>query len=110
MTNNLRKQEVVGSRDARGIGAGRFDVTGDLIAYFESSELYDMFLAGTATDLSFDIGGVASKKYNFNMPKIKFESAEVVAGGNDQDVMAKMTFRALYDATEDSTLTITRTP
>jgi hypothetical protein len=45
----------------------------------------------------------------FELANIKFEKGEIVAGGNDQDVMAKMSFRALFDGT-DNTLKITRTP
>jgi hypothetical protein len=109
ITNNLRQQQVVGSVESRGVGTGRFEVTGDLTAYFENAEMYDLFIAGTATDLTFDIGGASSKKYNFNIGNLKFETGEVVAGGNDQDVIANMTFRGLYDGA-DNTLEITRTP
>lgn len=109
IANNLRQQQVIGSIEARGIGTGRFEVTGDLTAYFENEEMYDLFLAGTAADLSFNIGGAATKKYQFDIAKLKFETGAIVAGGNDQDVLVNMTFRGLYDGT-DNTLEITRTP
>ena len=109
ITNNLRRQAVVGSIDARGIGTGRFEVTGEAVMYFTNASAYDLFLAGTATDLTFALGGASSKKYLFELANIKFEKGEIVAGGNDQDVMAKMSFRALFDGT-DNTLKITRTP
>lgn len=109
ISNNLRQQQVLGSLDAKGIGSGRFEVTGSLTAYFENAELYELFLAGTAADLTFKLGGASSKNYVFLMPNIKFSSGEVVAGGNDQDVLAVMNFTALYDSSEDSTLKITRT-
>lgn len=109
ITNNLRHQPIVGSVDSRGIGTGRFEVTGEAVLYFTNASAYDLFLAGTATDLTFALGGASSKKYLFEMANIKFEKGEIIAGGNDQDVMAKMSFRALYDGT-DNTLQITRTP
>lgn len=108
ITNNLRQQRVVGSLDSRGIGTGRFEVTGDFTAYFANEELYDLFLAGTATDLTFKLGGASSKNYVFAMDKIKFESGEIIAGGNDQDVLANMTFRAIFEE-NDNTLKVTRT-
>lgn len=108
ITNNLRTQAVVGSIESRGVGTGRFEVTGDLTAYFENEDLYELFLAQTATDLTFKLGGASSKNYVFDMDKIKFTGAEIVAGGNDQDVLAVMQFRALYEGT-DNTLKITRT-
>lgn len=108
ITNNLRGQKVLGSVDNRAIGTGRFEVTGDLTAYFENEEMFDLFLAGTGADLSFQLGGASSKNYVFNLANIKFETGEVVAGGNDQEVMAVMTFRGLFDGV-DNTLEITRT-
>lgn len=109
ITNNLRQQQVIGSVESRGIGTGRFEVSGDLTAYFENEELYELFLAGTATDLTFELGGASAKKYEFVIGNLKFETGEIIAGGNDQDVLANMTFRGLYDGT-DNTLQITRTP
>ncbi len=109
ITNNLRRQAILGSLDARGIGTGRFEVTGEVMAYFTNQSMYDLFLAGTASTLVFSLGGVSTKKYLFEMANIKFETGEVVAGGNDQDLIAKMSFRALFDGT-DNTLKITRTP
>lgn len=109
ITNNLRRQNIVGSLDARGIGTGRFEVSGEATLYFANASLYDLFLAGTASNLTFVIGGASTKKYQFDIANLKFEKAEIVAGGNDQDVMAKVSFRGLYDNT-DNTLKITRTP
>jgi hypothetical protein len=109
VTNNLKQQPVIGSVDSRGIASGRFEVTGNFTAYFENQELFDLFLAQTSFALSFALGGTSTKKYTFDLAKIKITSAEVVAGGNDQDVMAVIGFRALYDGT-DNTLKITRVP
>lgn len=107
INNNLRQQKVLGSLDARGIGTGRFEVTGDVTAYFENEELFDLYLNGNSANLSFRLGGAAAMNYVFNMDNIKFETGSVVAGGNDQDVLANMTFRALFDGV-DNTLQITR--
>lgn len=109
ITNNLRQQAVVGSLNPRGIGTGRFEVTGDMTMYFEDQAAYELFLAGTAADLSFVVGGVSSLNYQFDIANLKFETMEVVAGGNDQDVIVQASFRGLYDGT-DNTLEITRTP
>ena len=109
ISNNLRQQQVIGSIDPRGLGTGRFEVTGDLTAYFENEELYDIFIAGGAADLTFELGGASDKKYEFVIGNLKFETGEVVAGGNDQDILVNMTFRGLFDGT-DNTLQITRTP
>lgn len=110
VNNNMRQQPVVGQVANKGISAGRFMVSGTLDAYFETNDMLDLYLNNTAADLTFDIGGVSTLKYQFDLGKIKFNSAEIVAGGNDQDVMARMGFQALYSSSDASSLTITRTP
>jgi len=109
ITNNLSQEAVLGSIEARAVTAGRFQVTGNMTAYFENEELYELFIAGTATDLTFKLGGASSNNYVFDLPKIKFNSATVVAGGNDQPVLATLAFTALYDGTDAATLKVTRT-
>jgi len=107
IANNLRTRRVLGSMDAASIGTGRFEVTGDVEVYLKDKDALDLFLAGTSSTLSFKLGGASSKNYVFSLPKIKFTSAEEVAGGIDQDVMVKLGFQGLYST--DSTLSITRT-
>lgn len=109
ITNNLTLEQVLGSLDARGITSGRFQATGTLTAYFENEELFELFLNGTGSDLTFKLGGASSLNYVFDLPNIKFNSAEVVAGGNDQPVLVNMAFTALYDSGEAASLKITRT-
>lgn len=108
ITNNLRMQPEIGAIDTAGIGSGRFEVTGTIEAYFETNDLYSQFLAGTGVGLSFTVGKVTTEKYTIECPRIKFETAEAVAGGNDTDVMVSLGFRALYDAVEECSLIITR--
>lgn len=110
ITNNLAQQPVIGSKWSKGIRAGRCVVTGTLEAYFENAELYDLYMDNIASDLTFDIGGASSLKYNFDLNKVKFIDGEVIAGGNDQDVMARMQFQSYYDASDASSIKITRTP
>lgn len=109
IANNLGHQRQLGSLDARGIRSGRFEVTGQLTAYFENEELFELFLAGTAADLSFKLGGASSKNYVFDIPNLKFTNASVVSEGNDGDLLVTMDFQGLYDSGEASTLKITRT-
>ena len=109
ITNNLANQRQLGSLASRGIRTGRFEVSGNITAYFENAELFELFLAGTASDLSFKLGGASSKNYVFDLPNIKFETASVVAGANDQALVVEMSYRGLYDSGDAATLKITRT-
>jgi len=109
ITNNLGQQSQLGSLDARGIRTGRFEVTGNLTAYFENAELYELFLAGTGADLTFKLGGASSSNYVFDVPTLKFSNGTVVAGGNDQDLLVNLDFQGLYDSGDAATLKVTRT-
>lgn len=108
ITNNLRAQPVVGSVGLAGIGSGRFEVSGTIRVYLEDTTAYALFLAGTASSLTFTLGTVTLNKYTITIPVIKFDTAKVVAGGNDQDVMAELTFKGLYDSGSSATVTVTR--
>jgi hypothetical protein len=110
ITNNMRQQPVVGSLNSKGIGSGRFVVSGDADLYFENKELYELFLSDTYADLAFSLGGASSLKYDFLLPKLKFTGAEVQATSNDADVMIKVPFQAIYDPTNAASLKITRNP
>lgn len=110
ITNNVRVQDVLGSSDIRGVGLGQFNVTGTATVYFENSDLYDLFLAGTAADLSFKLGGASAKNYGFDIGTLKFQTLNVNAGGNNQDVFVQVGFQGFIDASDAATLKITRTP
>lgn len=110
VNNNARLQPVVGSIDSLGVGLGRCVVTGTATMYFENKSAYELFLAGTAADLSFTIGGVSDKQYQFSIPKLKFSDGDVPVPGNDQDVILTLPFQALYDPTLGATIEIERVP
>ena len=107
-TNNLRQRQVVGSLDSAGLGEGRFEASGSINVYFEEGELYQAFLDHGEFALAFTLGTEAGKRYKFELPRCKIMTMPITAGGNDQDVMANLTFQALVDATLGGTLRITR--
>jgi hypothetical protein len=109
ITNNLSLQQVLGSLNSRGVTSGRCQVTGNMTVYFENAEIYALFLAASSTDLTFKLGGSSSKNYVFVIPKIKFNSATVVAGGNDQPLLVQLAFTGLYGASDAASIKVTRT-
>ena len=109
INNNLREQPVAGSIDGVGIGSGQFDVTGDMTLYFENSDALDIFLADTATDLAFSLGGASDLKYDFSLPRIKVLD-ESMPKTNTADLPITLQFGATYDSADGHTLEITRTP
>jgi len=107
-TNNLRAASQLGSTEALGIGNGRFELTGNIEVYFEDAGILGAYLAGTGVSLSFTLGNEAGKKYTFLVPNLKFNEGGLQVGGNDDDLITKLSWQGLYDASEDCTLKITR--
>jgi hypothetical protein len=104
INNNLRTQTQIGAEAAANIALGKMDLTGSFDMYFQNSTEYQKFLSNTAFALAWTIGAAdtataGNQQYIFTLPKCKYESVNVVAGGLDQDIIAKFTYRALYDPT-----------
>ncbi len=108
INNNLRTRPAAGSVYSEEFGAGRCDVTGTLEAYFQSNALYQRVLDHGGGALSFVAGAGANKKYRFTFPKIIFLDGTIPSGGNTDDVMVSVPWRAVYDATEGCSVKIER--
>lgn len=108
MANNLRERPEVGTVYSGEFGIGRCDVTGTIEAYFESNDLYQSVLDHGSGALSFTIGDVTAEKYTILLPKIRFGDGERRIGGNNDDVMVSIPFRAILDDTEACSIKITR--
>lgn len=104
INNNLRAQDAVGSLGHVGIALGRLEVTGNITAYFKDLTQYNKFLANTNFKLGFKCKDDVNDYYEFTLPKCKFESATIVSGGLDQDIMIEGTYRAIYDSVSACTV------
>jgi hypothetical protein len=107
INNNLRAQKAVGTDDSIAIVQGKFEATGEFEIYFADATMWDKYKNGTA----FAIRVTAlqdTKTIQIDVPKAKFESAEVVAEGINTDIMLKGTYRAIYDSVTLGSLKITR--
>lgn len=105
--NNLRAQPAIGSLANTGIGIGRVNVSGSLVAYFTTRDFYDRYLNFTTTSLSFTVS-LGGNTYLIDFPSFKFTSGEIVAQGNDQDVLVNMEFTAKRDPTYEFTVGLNR--
>ncbi len=108
INNNLRTRPVVGSKFSEQFGYGRCEVSGTLEAYFESNALYQSVLDHGNGALSFTVGVDANEKYQFDLGKIIFGNGERRPGGNDDDVMVSIPYRAVLNDADDCTIKITR--
>jgi len=113
VANNIRGKKTIGSLGNSGIGAGKVDVTGTMSAFFLDQVMYDRYLNGDETGLTFKLedtpaGHTYGNAYIFTFPRIKFESDTVNAGGADADVMEEISWRAIRHATFNYTMQIDR--
>jgi hypothetical protein len=108
INNNLRTRPTVGSKFSEQFGYGRCEVSGTLEAYFESNALYQSVLDHGNGALSFVVGVDTAEKYQVDMGKIIFGNGERRPGGNDDDVMVSIPYRAVMNDTDDATVKITR--
>lgn len=108
LSNGLRERPSVGTLYTAEFGKDRFNVTGTMNCYFQTNELYQAVLDHGTAALSFQAGVEANKKYGFLFPKIRFGDGERAVGGNADDVMVNIPFRALFDPVEACSLKITR--
>ncbi|MGN6549758.1 MAG: phage tail tube protein [Pararhizobium sp.] len=108
VANNLRTRPVVGDLYSEAFGEGMCEVTGTIEAYFASNALYQKVLDHGSGALSFTVGNAANKKYTFLFPKIIFGDGQVQKGGQTDDVIVSIPVQAVYDATEQASVKISR--
>jgi hypothetical protein len=107
-SNNLRTTQAIGTLGAARIGLGQFVVTGSMSVYFANKTLFEKFIAGTPSALSFRTSDADGNYYQFDLPSIEYTSGTVLAGSANADVMAELGFQAKFNATEAATMKITR--
>ena len=105
---NLRQQAAVGSKFAKGIGAGRFNLTGSMSIYFEDETLFNDFLNHATVGLSFSVTDLDGQAIVYTLPAIKFSQDQIAPGGIDQDVFDSIEFTAFRDPTTECMLQVDR--
>jgi hypothetical protein len=92
--NGLRAQTQIGSTDLAGIGSGRFTATGSMTVYATDETLYNNYINTTRFGLMFQVGD-SSNNYRFYLPEVLITSAQVLASGNDDDVLLELEWQAV---------------
>ena len=99
---------VVGDDSAPQLETGMATVEGTLTAYFEDAALINRFIDETESELTVSVDDpTGANSYTFAFPKIKVNGADVPVDGQTSRIIT-LPFVALYDATEDTNLKITR--
>jgi hypothetical protein len=108
LTNSFAPTFVIGDDSAPSLEYGRAEIEGTLTAYFEDASLINRFLDETESELEVSVNDpTGSNAYTFLFPRIKINSADVGVDGPTSRII-NMSFVALYDATENTNLSITR--
>jgi hypothetical protein len=108
LTNSFAPTFVIGDDSAPSLEYGRADIEGTLTAYFEDTSLINRFLNETESELEVSVNDpTGTNAYTFLFPRIKINSADVGVDGPTSRII-NMSFVALYDATENTNLSITR--
>ena len=106
LNNSFAPTFVVGSDSAPQLEVGRAEIEGTMSAYFEDATLVNRFINETETELNVVVGD-GTNTLTFNFPRAKINSADVGVDGPTSRVIS-MSFVALYDTTDTTNFTITR--
>jgi len=108
LNNSYAPTFVIGDDSAPSLEYGRAEVEGTLTAYFEDASLIDRFINETETEIEVSVDDpTGANAYTFTFPRVKINSADVGVDGPTSR-MISMSFVALYDTTEGTSLKITR--
>lgn len=108
LNNGLEPAFVVGADTTPQIVPGRSNLTGTVSAYFENETLLDKFINETESAIVLSLGG-ATASYEIELPRIKYTGGDNAVSG-EGPIVINMPFQALYDSTDETNITITRTP
>lgn len=113
IANSLREQRALGSVAPAGVANGKFVVTGNLSIYFENNVLASKFLNDQSFTLKIvledTLGTTSGNKYTIDMKNIKFSNLANAVPGVGQDVILQGDFQAIYNSTQDGTITVSST-
>ena len=108
LNNSFAPTFVIGDDSAPSLEYGRAEIEGTITAYFEDVALINRFLDEAESELEVSVNDpTGTNAYTFLFPRIKINSADVGVDGPTSRII-NMSFVALYDATEETNLKITR--
>lgn len=107
--NRVQENLIVGTEGIDSFTTGSCSITGDLQAYFGTSNAaeYAKLLSDTASTAAVELTG-SSNYYIWDLPKTKYTTGDSAGEGKDTQTFLRLSFRALRLAAEDSALTLTK--
>lgn len=98
LNNNMGFQPAIANRYPIGIRFGTLEVTGTMVAYFQSVTLLNKFINHTATALALRLVDTAGKALILSINRVLFSEGTTPTQGQNQDVFLNLNFRAAYDS------------
>lgn len=109
INNGINPAFVIGSPDAAALLPARINVSGRVSAYFSDLTLLNKFINEEESNLAITLGPEEGPSYKIVLPRIKYTGGSN-AVSNEGAIQLDMPFQAVYDETEQTNITITRTP
>jgi hypothetical protein len=99
ITNNMRGVQAIGTAGNVDVLPGQLEVTGSLNAYFVDKTMYEYFLNDSEKRITYFVEDTTTKEgFAFTFPRVVFSTADMSAGGNDQDMVLNMSFQSLLSS------------
>ena len=98
VANNLRGAKAIGNLGYVDILAGQLGVTGNLNVFFESNDMYELFINTSEFSLSYVVVNEDGDGYVFSFPRATVNTDSMSSGGNDQDLIESMQWTSMYDS------------
>lgn len=105
--NEMAASYVVGGAGAASIYAGKSNIKGEILTFFESADLLEKFRSETASSLSVTLNSAAGS-LSLSLPNIVYTGGDNAAQG-DGPITLSLPFTAIYDETAAASLIFTRT-
>jgi hypothetical protein len=107
-TNNLRDQMAIANTFPAGVGAGRIEISGSLVAYFVDGTMWDNFRNHSTVSLGWNLTDGDNNHYEWTLPSVVFDTDTVNPAGRDQDIMENLSFTAKRDPATACTFQVDR--
>lgn len=103
INGNQRDQRDAKTKGPIGIGSGTYDIeiSGDF--WFEDAVLYNRVLNETLSDMLIGFRDASNNGYAFRFPSMRATQGEVSVSGQNQDLVASMTFQARRETIDGGT-------
>lgn len=110
IAGNLRTQPEIRRKTPLGHGFGRFEVTGNMTAYFENRALMEKFENHTQSSVSVRFRDRDGNDILITIPAMKYGRANAPIPGVNQDVMLPVEFTGYRDPVTGCTMQIDMLP